>query len=149
MFEARSMIFRFGFLVVFYASQILALYFFLRGHNKPGGGFIGGLVSALAFVVLTFDGGAARVKRILRFDPLNIAITGLLSSIFAALIGPIFGDDFMKLYNFHFDVPFYGELHIGTPLIFDGGVFLVVLGVFTKGLIVLTSVESEVKSASP
>jgi multisubunit Na+/H+ antiporter MnhB subunit len=136
MFEANSPIFRVGFHIVFFVSQVLAIYLLLRGHNLPGGGFIGGLVCALALVVLSFDVGVARVKRLLRVDPLLIAILGLCLAVLSTLVGPLVGDAFMQHYNGHLDI--LGGLPIGTPLLFDAGVFLVVVGVFTKGLFTLT-----------
>ncbi|MCA2962093.1 MAG: Na(+)/H(+) antiporter subunit B [Silvanigrellales bacterium] len=142
MFESHSLIFRMGYLVVFFISQLLAVYLFLRGHNLPGGGFIGGLVSALALVVLSFDIGVARVKALLRFDPFLIAAVGLGVAIASALAGPFVGGFFMQHFNGEVEIPFVGNTPLGTPLVFDAGVFLVVVGVFTKIAFALSDAAS-------
>lgn len=142
MLESRSLIFHYGFLIVFFISQLLALYLLLRGHNLPGGGFIGGLVSALALVVLSFDGGVARVKALMKVDPFLIGAAGLLLAILSALIGPFSGGVFMQHFNGIVEIPFVGDVPLGTPLVFDAGVFLVVVGVFTKVAFALSDAAS-------
>jgi multicomponent Na+:H+ antiporter subunit B len=138
MFQADSLIFRLAYRLVFVFSMLFAVYLFFRGHNQPGGGFIGGLASALALAVLSFDIGVNGVKRLFRIQPLTLALIGLLTSIFSAVIGPATGGSFMQHFNGHINLPFFGELHIGTPLIFDLGVALVVIGVFLRLLFSLS-----------
>jgi multisubunit Na+/H+ antiporter MnhB subunit len=138
MLEARSLFFRMAFPVVFGFSQALSVYLLLRGHNAPGGGFIAGLVTALSLCVLSFEGGAKRLERILRLPPLHYAAAGVLFSLGSAFIGPLAGGFFLQHFNFEIPVPLLGRIPLGTPLLFDFGVFLVVIGVFTKGYIILS-----------
>ncbi len=156
MFRVDSLIFRMAYRVVFLFSVLLSLYFFFRGHNLPGGGFIGGLVCALAVAVLSFDWGMEAVLRALSAAPLKIALVGLLIALAAALGGPLWGGlvqlfagepaalfpAFMQQYNGYITLPFWGKLHIGTPLLFDLGVFLVVVGVFLRVLFSLAQATS-------
>lgn len=132
MFQADSLIFRLAYRLVFVFSLLFAVYLFFRGHNQPGGGFIGGLAAALALVVLSFDIGVNGVQRLVRVEPLTLALCGLMTSVASALIGPLTGGAFMQHFNGHLSVLFFGDLHLGTPLLFDLGVALVVIGVFLR-----------------
>lgn len=124
---------------LFFVLNIFAVYLLLRGHNLPGGGFIGGLGSALSFILLSLAVGVEKAQRMLRIDPVRIAAVGLLIAVGTALIPLFVGDAFLRQYNVHLhDVPMVGDLALGTPLLFDCGVFLVVVGVTTKMLFVLS-----------
>ncbi len=124
---------------LFFLINVFALYLLLRGHNLPGGGFIGGLVSALSLIMLSLANGVERTQQILRVDPIRLAAIGLLLAFLTALVPVFFGADFLKHYNWKFtDVPVMGSLAVGTPLFFDIGVFLVVVGVTAKMIFILT-----------
>jgi len=71
----------------------------------------------------------------MRVDPISIALVGLGLAVFSALVGPAVGDAFMQHYNGSLDI--FGGLPLGTPLLFDTGVFLVVVGVFAKVFFIL------------
>lgn len=143
MFQVDSLIFKLVYRLVFAFSLLLSVYLFFRGHNEPGGGFIGGLTAALAIAVLSFDIGTQEVKRLLRIEPLRLALIGVVICVVSALIGPALNGRFMQQYNGHFDLPIIGGLHIGTPLLFDLGVFLVVVGVFLRLLFSLSAAVEE------
>lgn len=117
---------------------LLALLIFLQGHNKPGGGFIGGLVAAAAFSLhaLAFDARATR--RLLGIDLRTLIGAGLLVALSAALLPLAFGKPFFQ--GLWTEVEIDGNLlHLGTPLLFDLGVFLLVVGIAM--LMVLTLLE--------
>lgn len=118
---------------------MFSIFLLLRGHDEPGGGFIGGLVAAAAFTLyaVAFDVGSAR--QVLRFDPQTIVAFGLLLATLAGVIAMVAGEPFLTSLWSTPDVPGFGELHLGTTLIFDIGVFLVVLGITM--LFVLTLAE--------
>jgi multicomponent Na+:H+ antiporter subunit B len=125
-------------LLLFYLINIFAFYLLLRGHNVPGGGFIGGLGCALSIMLLCLAMGVEAAQRVLRVDPLRIATVGLIVSFVTALAPVLFGHPFLR--HFHVTlhgVPLVGELPLGTPLAFDIGVFLVVIGISTKLIFVL------------
>jgi NADH:ubiquinone oxidoreductase subunit 5 (subunit L)/multisubunit Na+/H+ antiporter MnhA subunit/multisubunit Na+/H+ antiporter MnhB subunit len=121
---AGSFVIRFGANALFFVLQAFALFLLLRGHNQPGGGFAGGLVSALGFTIRALAFGAGAVRASLRVDPLSIAAGGLLLAGTTAIVPALLGYRFFE----HFMGP-YG---LGTALAFDTGVLFVVLGVTTK-----------------
>jgi multicomponent Na+:H+ antiporter subunit B len=109
---------------------IFSFFLLLRGHNHPGGGFVGGLVAASAFVLYAIANGVVDARRLLRTDPLNIIRTGLLIALISAVISLIFGEIFFTGLWLEEEIPVIGKL--GTPLIFDLGVYLLVIGIVTK-----------------
>jgi multisubunit Na+/H+ antiporter MnhB subunit len=108
----------------------------LRGHNEPGGGFIGGLLAAAGFVVHGLAFGAPHARRLLRTHPLNFLAAGLLLAALSGVPGLWRGSEYMA-------AQWWGDLlqvgKFGTVLLFDVGVYLVVLGAVT--LILLGAIE--------
>ena len=102
---------------------LMSLVLLWRGHNLPGGGFIGGLVAACAVVLLALGDGVERARRMLRVPPAVIAATGLALAAGAGVIGLVRGEAFLTG-----SWLFPGGLPLGSPLLFDVGVFLTVLG---------------------
>ncbi len=121
----------------FFVINAFAIYLLLRGHNLPGGGFIGGLAAAISFVLLSLAIGVEELHRVMRFDPVRVAAVGLLLAALTSAAPLLVGRPFLEHFNFHLHLPLLGELHVGTPLIFDLGVFLVVIGVTCKIIFVL------------
>jgi multicomponent Na+:H+ antiporter subunit B len=115
---------------------VFSLFITLRGHNAPGGGFIGGLLgaSALALYALAFGPEAAR--RALRLHPLAIAGAGLFLSALSGLVSALYGVPYMTGLWFH-----VGSLDLSTVMSFDLGVYLVVLGSFSAILLALEETE--------
>lgn len=115
-----------------------AIYLLLRGHNLPGGGFIGGLVLASALVLRLM----VHPEKIPRLDPVSLVGAGILCAATAATFPFFTGDPFFKAIWFgDIFVPGLGKLKLGTPMLFDTGVFLGVTGVGAKILSVLLSQE--------
>lgn len=106
---------------------IFSIYLLLRGHNQPGGGFVGGLVAASAFTLYLIANGVIEAKHKLRSDPRNIILAGLSVMLGSGLIPLFMGQPFLKGFWFETAIPVIGK--IGTPLIFDIGVYLVVCGI--------------------
>jgi multisubunit Na+/H+ antiporter MnhB subunit len=103
-----------------------SIYLLLRGHNNPGGGFLGGLVAAAAVLVWAIATDVHRARARLRLDPIRIAAAGALVAITAGLLGLLQSQPFLAaLWVFPFGLP------LGTPLLFDLGVYLVVFGAVT------------------
>lgn len=94
-----------------------------RGHNLPGGGFIGGLVAATGVILLVLTFGNRVVSRLLRVSPVALIGAGLAIAVLSGMFGLLSGDAFMTALWV-----FPGGLPIGTPLLFDVGVFLTVFG---------------------
>jgi multisubunit Na+/H+ antiporter MnhB subunit len=121
---------------------LFAIFLLLRGHNQPGGGFVGGLVVAASFVLYSIAFGVAAARRALLVHPSRLLGIGLLVALVSGLPGPMTGRPFMTAV---WTTVGGGSttLDIGTPLIFDIGVFLAVIGVvltivFTLAETVLT-----------
>ena len=128
--------------LVFLLVNILSIYLLLRGHNLPGGGFIGGLTMGMSFVLLGLIRGWKQLQNELPLPPLRVAAMGLLLAILTGIAPMAFGQPFLTQYNLHVEsVPIVNSLHIGTPLLFDIGVFLVVSFVTLKLVIVLARVS--------
>lgn len=128
-----SLIFQRITLIVFFIANLVAVYLLLRGHNFPGGGFIAGVASAVSIVLLSFVSGVDSLSRFFRVDPIRIATVGLLIAFLAGCTPLLVGRPFLETFNWKwYNVPVIGEFYFGTPLIFDVGVYLVVVGVLVK-----------------
>lgn len=113
-----------------YLLPILLLFSFfllLRGHYYPGGGFVGGLVASIAFVLHSFANGTEATMKILKRKPLSLIPTGLAISTISVSIPMLVGLPPMTGLWFEEPIPFIGM--IGSSLFFDLGVYLVVIGV--------------------
>ncbi|MEN9937576.1 MAG: hypothetical protein RLZZ387_4155 [Chloroflexota bacterium] len=107
---------------------LFSIFLLLRGHNEPGGGFIGGLVAAAAFVLYGLADNEISVRQSLHFDTRSYIAVGLLvagvSALFPVLLGlPVFTGVWG-------DVALFGTtVKLGSPLFFDIGVYIAVIGV--------------------
>jgi multicomponent Na+:H+ antiporter subunit A len=102
---------------------VFSVFLLLRGHNEPGGGFVGGLVAAAAFALYSIAFGVQRARQALLIRPLTLLGAGLLIALVAGLPAVAGGRPFLAaLWAF-------GPAAVGTPVLFDVGVFLVVAGV--------------------
>lgn len=145
-----SFIFRAVGSFLFFVINVFAVYLLLRGHNLPGGGFIGGLGSALSLIMLSLAFGVERTQEILRIDPMRLAAFGILIALVTALAPVFVGEPMLR--HFHWELkslPLLGTLKFGTPLIFDVGIFLVVVGVTAKFIFVLARSNSGLTSLAP
>jgi multicomponent Na+:H+ antiporter subunit B len=125
-------------LVVFFIANVVAIYLLLRGHNYPGGGFIAGVATAVSIILLSFVSGVETLHRFFRFDPIRIATIGLLIAVIAGCLPLFIGLPYLTTFNYKwYDVPVIGELYLGTPLLFDVGVYMVVVGVVVKTVFIL------------
>jgi multicomponent Na+:H+ antiporter subunit B len=112
----------------FLAPLLMAesVWILLRGHNEPGGGFIGGLLGAGAIVLVQLSQGASDARRTIRVDPRALIGSGLISALVAAVMGPLVGRPLLTGVWLKTPLPGIGKL--GSPLLFDIGVYLVVVG---------------------
>jgi multicomponent Na+:H+ antiporter subunit B len=122
---------------------LLSVFLLLRGHHEPGGGFIGGLVAAAAIALHLFATDIRSARGVLRIDPRTLMGIGLLVALLAAFIGPMLGDTFFAGRWIDLWLPLVGEVHLGTPLLFDLGVYLVVIGSVLTFVLTLAEVEEE------
>lgn len=108
---------------------LFSVFLLLRGHNAPGGGFSGGLVAACAFVLYGFAFGVAETRRALPVDPRSLIGAGLLVAVGSGFLALLGGWPLMTGLWGQVPVPGFGNVDMGTPLLFDLGVYLVVVGV--------------------
>ncbi len=107
---------------------VVSVYFLLRGHHYPGGGFVGGLIAGSAFSLYALADGVASARRLLRADPRDLTAVGLALALCSGIPALLMGDAYLT--GEWWDLHLLGaEIHIGTPTFFDVGVYLVVLGV--------------------
>jgi multicomponent Na+:H+ antiporter subunit A len=111
----------------FYLLLGLSVAVLLRGHNEIGGGFVGGLMAALAFAIVSLADGVERARAKLRLHPLSLAGGGVLLALASGLPGLLLHGAFLRHVWLEMDVL---GLHLkqGTTLMFDLGVYLAVLG---------------------
>jgi multicomponent Na+:H+ antiporter subunit A len=108
---------------------LLSLVVLYRGHNLPGGGFIGGLVAVMGLLLWFLAEGRDAVRRRILLKPQNWMVTGLALATVSALWGLAFGRGFFAAeWLPTWQAPVLGKILLGTPLVFDVGVYLVVIG---------------------
>jgi multicomponent Na+:H+ antiporter subunit A len=118
-----SSIFRTGARLLMPLLLLFSVFLLVRGHNEPGGGFVGGLVAAAAVALYTIAYGVERARRALLVKPQTLLGAGLLIALLSGVPAVIRGQPFMTAQWA------LGHVPIGTPVLFDIGVFLVVAGV--------------------
>lgn len=129
--------------LVFLLVNILSAYIFFRGHQLPGGGFIAGLMTGISFILLGLAKGWDVLGHQLPVDPMRLAMTGVALALGSGLLPLLLGEPFLTQHNWHWEhFPMVGELHLGTPLLFDAGVFLLVSGMIVKLVTVLVRSSS-------
>ncbi|MGZ7445074.1 Na(+)/H(+) antiporter subunit B [Paenibacillus sp. TH7-28] len=105
-----------------------SIYLFLNGHHQPGGGFIGGLSTAAAIVLLYLSFGIEKVRENIRVDFKKLAAIGVLIAVGTGMAGAVFGKPFLFQIFGHVDLPIFGDTELASAMIFDTGVALAVIG---------------------
>lgn len=117
------------------------VYLFLSGHNSPGGGFVGGLVLASAFVLLFLSYDTETVKDAIPIDFKKLSAFGVLLALVSGLAPLLFGQNFLEQSFDYFNLPIFGKTELATVLIFEAGIALTVVGVVVN--IILSISEDE------
>lgn len=118
---------------------VFSVFVLLRGHDEPGGGFIGGLLTAGGVVIYMLAHGPEAARKLIRLDPRAFIGFGMLCTLAAALAGPLVGRPVLSGLWGEGAVPGLGK--VSTVLLFDFGVHLVVAG--SIFLILVTLAEEE------
>ena len=124
----RSLILDTTIRLVFDAVLVFSLYLLFAGHNQPGGGFVGGLVAGTAFVLRYVAGGRAELRAAVPIDPGIPLGAGVLLATVTGMGAWLFGADFLTSDYGSVVLPVLGQVKASTVLIFDIGVFAVVVG---------------------
>ncbi|HEX4986165.1 MAG TPA: monovalent cation/H+ antiporter subunit A [Burkholderiales bacterium] len=132
-------------------AGMVAAWLFLRGHNEPGGGFVAGLVVAIAFIAQYLVAGTQWVEAHMSLQPTRWIAWGLLAALATGAGAAAFGYPFLTSHMLHLRLPVVGELHVASAMFFDAGVFAAVVG---ATLLILTalahqSIRSPRRAAHP
>jgi multicomponent Na+:H+ antiporter subunit A len=114
--------------VLYPSILVLGFYFLVAGHNRPGGGFVGGLVVGGAIALRYVSGGAQAVRDTFRLPPHLFVGVGLLVSALTAFIPVVLGGSVLEHGDVTLHLPVFGEVKVTSALSFDIGVDLVVIG---------------------
>ncbi|WNG61134.1 sodium:proton antiporter [Archangium gephyra] len=107
---------------------LLSLVLLVRGHNAPGGGFVGGLLAVSAYFLYFMGSDVKTVQRLVRVHPVILMAVGLLIILGSGTLPMLFGRPFLTGLWTRVSGPWGSEIDLGTPLLFDLGVYLVVFG---------------------
>ena len=119
----------------------VAVFIFLRGHNEPGGGFIAGLIVAIALIMQYLASGFAWAAQRARIDSQAMIGAGVAIAGLAGLASLFYGWPFLTSTYTYVDLPLIGEIEIASAVAFDLGVFLTVVGVVMLSLAQISRVE--------
>ena len=137
--------------LLFPVIAVAAVFLLLRGHDLPGGGFSAGLVLSIAFILQYMIGGADWVEERLLLRPLRWIAGGLLLAAGTGLGAMLFGLPFLTTHYSYVDLPLIGPVPVASALLFDIGVFALVVGATVLMLIALAhqSVRGRRSTARP
>ncbi len=131
---------------VFHTLLLLAVYFLLDGHNAPGGGFIGGLVAGGA-LVLRFITGRPQFRARVHLPPSVLLGVGIVLVTATALTSLALGNTLLEHHTVEVALPVFGDVKATSALVFDTGIFLIVVGVVATLLDVLGPTQGRVPDA--
>ena len=114
---------------------LFSVFLLVTGHDVPGGGFAGGLIASAALLLVFLAFGARGLKRALPLDPEALTGVGLAAAILAGIVGLLFNDTFLTYTYASAELPFIGEVKISTLLLFDVGVYVLVIGLVATAVL--------------
>ena len=120
---------------------VFSVFVLLRGHNEPGGGFIGGLIAASAIAIYGIGASVTEVRKAMKLDPLTIAGIGVIMAGLSGLLSAFLNEPFMTSQWLIFEFA-QSEVALSTPMVFDIGVYLVVFGTISAVALALEEPET-------
>jgi len=123
--------------LLFPIMAMVSIFFLLRGHDQPGGGFVAGLILAVAIILQYIAGGTVWVEEHLKLAPRRLIGLGLLAAAGTGLGAWLFGYPFLTSHSAHPRLPLVGEIALPSAFLFDLGVYLLVIGATAVVLISL------------
>lgn len=127
-------------------ALMVSVFIFFRGHNLPGGGFIAGLITAVAIILLYISQGVDWVKARLNIEYQRVVAIGLMIALFTGLASWIFDRPFLTSWFDYFTLPVFGEIELASAIAFDLGVYVTVVG---ATLLILSSLGKMTTSYRP
>lgn len=129
-FTVNSLILRTSTRLMLPLLLLFSVFLLFGGHNEPGGGFVGGLTAAAAFSLYAMAYDSAAARRAIRFSLHVLIGIGLLLAALSGVVGMLADDPFLTgVWSGTLPVPGLRRVKIGTPTIFDIGVYMVVVSV--------------------
>ena len=140
--EADSLILRTATLIVLPLQLVFSVFLLLRGHDEPGGGFIGGLVASGSLALYQYAFGVQALKRMVRVSPQDLLAVGLLLGLVATIPSAFLGQAFFTAQWLKISL---GDnlVKLSTVLIFDIGVYLTVIGTLLTMFTALAETQME------
>src|SRR3546814_20208036 len=126
---------------------MFAIYLLMRGHDLPGGGFAGGIAASIAILLLYIANGTRAVEASLHIEPVRWISAGLLCAGGTGLAAWLFGYPFLTSHSRYLTIPWIGDIPLATALLFDIGVFAVVVG--TTVLILIAIAHQSLRAPRP
>lgn len=128
--KTNDVIIQFTAKIVFFIIFFFSIHIFLAGHYTPGGGFVGGLLTSSAIVLLVLAFDLNTVRHVLPINYTYLTAIGLLLALATAAFPMFLGKPFFSHIFFdYFNLPLLGKQSLHTAMLFDSGVYLVVVGV--------------------
>ncbi|MFD1850285.1 Na(+)/H(+) antiporter subunit B [Oceanobacillus bengalensis] len=141
MYKQNNLILRTTTSLIAFLLLGFALYLLFAGHNDPGGGFVGGLLTSGAILLLYMAYGIEAMKKMLPFDFKVLIPIGLTTAVLTSAGSFLFGVPFLSHTFGYFQFPIFGEVELATAMLFDFGVYFTVVGVVMT--IIITIAEDQ------
>lgn len=125
----NSLIFRTTVKFLVALLTLFSIFLLFRGHNDPGGGFVGGLVAAVAMILFAWATSISEARQLLRVPPQFLIGLGLLAAASSGMLAFFLAEPFLTGHGVTLDIRGITSLKVSTPLLFDIGVYLTVIGV--------------------
>lgn len=129
MYKPNNLILRTTTSLIAFILLGFAVYLLLAGHNLPGGGFVGGLMTSAAVILMYMSYGIETVEKVLPINFRTLIPIGLLIAVLTGVGSFLFDAPFLTQTFGHFNFPIFGDIELATAMLFDIGVYLTVLGV--------------------
>ncbi|WP_035280229.1 Na+/H+ antiporter subunit A [Brevibacterium album] len=140
----RSIVLEVAVRLMFHAFLVFSIYLLFAGHNLPGGGFAGGLVAGLAFVIRYLAGGRYEYAEAVRLQPGPVMGVGMVLAAGTAVAGYLWSDAALQSFYVSTELPLLGYVSFGSSTIFDIGVYLVVIALMV-GVVRSLGVEVDIQ----
>lgn len=127
-------------------ALMVSVFIFFRGHNLPGGGFIAGLITAVAIILLYISQGVDWVKARMNIEYQRVIAIGLLIALLTGAASWLFNRPFLTSWFDYYQLPVFGEIELASAIAFDLGVYVTVVG---ATLLILSSLGKMTTSYRP
>ncbi|XID95280.1 Na(+)/H(+) antiporter subunit B [Paenibacillaceae bacterium WGS1546] len=128
--------------ILVFMIMAFSIYVLFAGHHNPGGGFIGGLITASALVLLYIAFDLQSVRDVIPVDFKQLAATGVIVALLTGMASFVFDVPFLTQAFTYVTLPLLGKTELASALIFDLGVYMAVIG---TTMTIITSISEDEK----